>query len=293
MKKVLLTGANGFVGSYLSEELRANNYFVKEIREETCDLRNTLEVESCVGNDTFFAAFHLAAVSSVSQCERMGKQCIDDNLSMTLNLMDALKGKVERFIYISSAEVYGKGRREHIETENTVPVSFYGLSKLLCEHSAFFYRRAGMEVIVARPFPHIGVGQSERFVFQSLAKQLVSLKREKIPVLKAGNIKVVRDFLDVRDVVRAYLMLLKKGKDGEIYNITSSVPISIEQGLKIMANYLDINPRIETEEQLIRDYDIPFMHGSFRKLNEHTGWKPVHRIEETLKDIVKYFESRA
>jgi GDP-4-dehydro-6-deoxy-D-mannose reductase len=216
------------------------------------------------------------------------------NAAGTARLADSLARARQRdgvdpvVLVISTAEVYGRGapvpRRE---IDPVGPASPYAASKLGGEIAALeAWRRTGLRVIVARPFPHTGPGQDPRFVIPAFAERLVFARRIGAPVVKVGNLEPVREFLHVQDVVDAYARLLTKGHAGEVYNIASGAGHRLEDLLFTMAGMLGLRPIPEADPDLMRPADIPYLVGDAAKLNTATGWTPRIPLEETLRQVL-------
>jgi len=151
-----------------------------------------------------------------------------------------------------------------------------------------YHKAHNLPVIVARPFAHTGIGQDTKFVFPSFAKQIADIINGKSdPVIKVGNLEPLRDYLDVRDVIDAYLLLAEKGVKGETYNIASGRGITIQQGLDAMLKIADIEIKVETDPDRFRPLDSPCLIGDSTKLRAATGWEPKYAIENTLTEMVK------
>ncbi|MEO0092194.1 MAG: GDP-mannose 4,6-dehydratase [candidate division WOR-3 bacterium] len=303
MKKVLITGIEGFVGNYLAGYLSSLDYDVygtyfaipprTDYKIYYCDIRNHSQVLRVIKTIRPKVIFHLAAQSSVSQGEKNLKDTFAINTLGTLNILESVKEvKIKpRIMYISSCEVYGRSDKKLTETSSTNPVSFYALSKLCAEKICLYYvNQYDFDVVILRPFSHTGPGQAEHFIFPSVAKRIAEIEAGKRrPVLGVGNIKVKRDYLDVSDVIRAYYWAMKKGKSGEIYNITSGKPYTIEKCISFLLSLSQKKIKVKTIKSLIRANDIPILTGSAKKFSALTGWKPEVSFFTTLADLLNYY----
>jgi len=245
------------------------------------------------------AVLHLAAQSSVAESFQHPYQTYESNFLGTLNLISALKVAkfTGRLVYVSSAEVYGNVPSDELpvaESRAVAPRSPYAVSKaaaeLLCLQQA---RTDGMDVIVCRPFTHIGPGQDRRFSVSDFAAQLVEISQGlRRPVLNTGNIDLTRDFLDVRDVVRAYFSVLAAGESGCVYNVCSGQERSLRTLIGMMTDYLGISVEILVDPARLRNGEQTRMAGSNGRLKTHTDWSIEERMEDTLIRIVDYWKAR-
>jgi GDP-4-dehydro-6-deoxy-D-mannose reductase len=191
-------------------------------------------------------------------------------------------------LVVSTAEVYGQaGPQRRSETDPLVPVSPYAASKLAAEVAALeAWRRTGLRVVVVRPFPHTGPGQSARFVVPAFVERLRLAKRSGAPVVKTGNLDPVRDLLDVRDVVEAYVGLLDRGKPGEVYNVASGTGIGLRALFDRIAELVGCHALPEVDASLARPSDIAHLVGSPDRLHAVTGWLPQITLDQTLRQMI-------
>jgi GDP-4-dehydro-6-deoxy-D-mannose reductase len=241
------------------------------------------------------AAIHLAAVASGAEARRDPGLAWEINAGGTARLADAL-GQICQsgagdplLLLVSTAEVYGVAPTPAARREDDplLPVSPYASSKLGAEVAALeAARRTGLRVVVARAFPHTGPGQSDRYVVPAFARRLRAARRIGAPVVKTGNLEPVRDFLDVRDVVRAYLALLARGEAGAVYNIASGQGRSLKDVFGRLAELLGVRAIPEVDPQLSRTADIPHLVGDSARLTAATGWTPRIPFDQTLQDLV-------
>ena len=309
MKRLLVTGADGFVGRWLVRAARAGGVPVTaailpnatppdEWRDPpslqppvdvvTADLRDDAAVQG-LADLRPDAVIHLAAVASGAEAQRNPEAALAINAAAT-TLLAALLATTSRprFLFVSTGEVYGAGHAGPIdESAPLAPGSPYGSSKAAAEAALrSIGRRTALSVIIARAFPHSGPGQSTRFVLPALASRLGAAKRTGEPAVKAGNLSAVRDFLDVRDVVRAYLLLLERGVPGEVYNVASGIGHRLSDCFDQLAHVIGVEARAEQDAALLRPGDIPVLIGDATKLRGATGWSPVIPFERTLQDLV-------
>ncbi|MBC5798997.1 MAG: GDP-mannose 4,6-dehydratase [Candidatus Eremiobacteraeota bacterium] len=297
----LVTGGNGFVGRYLNAELRARGYetFVAGHRRDGSDVDAPLDladadnVRSIVEAAHADVVFHLAAQAFVPASIAQPLDTYDTNVMGTARLVEALRklpqARFPKLLFVSSAEVYGVHEpsdmplREHAALRPATP---YGASKVAGEAVALASARSyGLPVIVTRAFNHIGPGQSDRFVVARFAKRLADIAAGGDPAFPVGNLEPRRDFLDVRDVVRAYVDLAERGREGEVYNVCSGTPTKIADVLRTLVTIARVGVEIREDAALLRPADAPLLYGDNAKLVAATGWKPAHALPRSLRDI--------
>ncbi len=235
--------------------------------------------------------YHLAAQSSAAVSFREPAATLRTNLLGTLNLLEAVrqlpKDLRPAVLVIGSAEEYGPQPPDAPPLREDAPlnpISPYGVSKaaqsLLCRQ---YVRSYDLRVVLTRSFSHTGPGQDERFVFPSFARQIAAAETGRGPrVIRVGNLDAIRDFLDVRDVVRAYLALIEDGTSGQVYHVCSGKPLSIRQGLDMLLTEARVPVTIEPDPDRSRPADIPVLVGDNSKLRTCTGWEPEWEISHTL-----------
>jgi len=308
--KVLVTGADGFVGSWLVPRLRREGHaVVAAVRPGTplpgaralepgvptlpLELLDPASIRAALATAPD-AVVHLAAVASGTDARRDPASAWQVNAVGTAGLAEEL-GRVvsERrgdplLLVASTAEVYGPGPgTPRVETDPTRPVSAYAASKLAAEIGALeVHRRTGLRVIVARAFAHTGRGQNERFVVPALARRLLIAKRAHAPAIKVGNLDPVRELMHVSDVVDAYCRLLSGGRAGEIYNVASGAGISLSAVLERLMELVGHRVIAEADPELVRPADIPHLVGDAAKLRAATGWSPRVPLDDVLAEVV-------
>lgn len=294
MKKILLIGGNGFVGKHLKQELIGSYDVIstgREININDLDILNKF-----INKIKPDAVVHLAAISSIVDSINDPGKTYDVNFIGTLNVLNALKkiNFIGRFLYISSSQVYGSiADNKNPISENTIlrPDNPYAVSKaaaeLLCMQ---WFKAENFKIIIARPFNHIGPGQSENFSISSFGYQLAKIKYGlKNPSIDIGDINVIRDFTDVRDVTTAYRLLLEKGKIGETYNICSNSKKTIRSLLDQMIEISGLNVNFKQSKFRLRANDQQKIIGNNLKLIEDVDWKCKYSIYDTLKDIINFW----
>lgn len=305
--KVLVTGADGFVGPWLTHALLGAGHRVTAAirpgggghrlpgRVETVmlELMDSGSVAG-VGGGSYDAVVHLAAVASGGEAQRDPAAAWEVNALGTARLVEAFgmqrrAGETDPvFLLVSTAEVYGPGPpAPRAETDSPTPCSPYAASKLAAEVAALeVHRRTGLRVMVARTFPHTGPGQDDRFVVPAFARRLIAARDAQASSIKVGNLEPVRELLHVADVVRAYVLLLGRGVAGETYNVASGEGVGLRDLLDRMMGIVGYRVVPESDPTLSRAADIPHLVGDPGKLEATTGWKGQIPLEQTLKEVV-------
>jgi GDP-4-dehydro-6-deoxy-D-mannose reductase len=311
--KVLVTGASGFVGHWLLPALVSAGHEVlgtrlpgeappaflseserRHARWLPLDLADTESVRAAV-DEVPDAVIHMAAVASGAEARRDPGQAWQVNAAGTARLADALGSQRTLgigdplLLLISTAEVYGATipPRLRVESDVPAPLSPYAASKLGGEIAALeTARRTGLRVIVARAFPHTGPGQSDRYVVPAFASRLRAARRLGAALVKTGNLEPVRDFLDVRDVVQAYIALLTRGEPGEVYNVASGQGVSLGQVFHRLAELIGVRAMPEVDHTLVRTADLPHLVGDASRLRARTAWAPRIPLDQTLQDVL-------
>lgn len=289
--KTLLTGASGFVGAYIR---RALPCIPLEDAGQWVDLRDAGHLQRVVAEIKPDAVIHLAAQSFVPESFKDPRETFDINFTGTLHLLQALKlaGFRGRMLFVGSGDMYGLVAPEAlpiVEGHPLRPRSPYAVSKVAAEALCYQWSQTEpFEIVMARSFNHIGPGQSERFVIADFARQVAQIQQgQREAVLQVGDIDVTRDFTDVRDVVRAYALLLERGHNGEVYNVCSGVERSIRDLLTLLLERAGVAARIEQDPARLRAAEQRRVYGSFEKLRRDTGWSPAIPLEQTLTEILQ------
>lgn len=316
--KILITGASGFVGRLLARaEMERGNTVIGihdpqespdlPFESKGVDIRDKKTLQDFISPFKPQRVYHLAAISSVRMCQENPGMCFGVNVTGTLNLLDACSKLDEkpRVLFTSSCEVYGNvdaAEQPVREDHPPAPINIYGLSKLLGEEVCHYYNyiwgpRSDSEnssgVIITRGFNHTGPGQKESFVFPHVARSLAKIEKgDAEPVLKMGNLSVIRDVLDARDVVRAYMMAADKAKPGSTYNVTSGRCISIEEGVRMLVEISGLKVKIVQESSRMRTYDIHQLHGDASRIGKDLGWRTEITLEQTMKDLLSYWRAK-
>jgi GDP-4-dehydro-6-deoxy-D-mannose reductase len=301
LKRLLVTGRHGFVGSALAHRVQTDAAFSDWIVVDTpgeLDLRDPVATNDMVAVAAPDAVLHLAAQSFVPDALRDPAATLQVNLFGTLNLLQALKrcGFRGRMIYAGTGDVYGVVPEDALpvaETRLPAPRNPYAVSKLAAEALCYQWTVTDrMDVVLARPFNHIGWGQSERFVVSDFARQIVEIRQgRRKPVVAVGDIDVTRDFTDVRDGVHAYIALLASGSIGEIYNVCSGRETSIRAVLERLATLAGVEITIEQDPVRFRKSEQRRMCGDPAKIKRATGWEATTPLDDSLNEMLRYWES--
>ena len=312
MKRALIIGAAGFVGSYLIDHIQKHcvwSIVVTKMPQETmacpgvdiCDLDILAPeaIEWLLEEKRPDYIFHLAAQSSVAVSWKNPGLTVDVNVKGSLNVLDAVR-KLDykpRVLLIGSGEEYGHVRENEVpvQEDNVLrPGNIYAATKA-CQNmiGAIYAQAYGMDVMMVRAFNHVGPNQSPIFVVADFCKQTAEIEAGlKEPVIKVGNLSARRDFSDVRDVVRAYVELMEKGKAGETYNVGSGNAVEIRKILDMILSRSKKEIRVEVEPSRMRPVDVPVIEADISKLKACTGWEQKITLEETIQDTLEYWRQK-
>lgn len=319
MSKYLITGFSGFVSShflqYLEKQAQGAEVLGIDLHEPAIDLKSFRHI-SCsfqkldlLDEETVQKTFvrfqpdyilHLAAYSSVAFSWTNPILSFQNNTNIFLNLIEAVRElKIRtRILSVGSSEEYGNVTERDIplrEDMSLRPVSPYAVARVSQEMLSQVYAKGfDVDVVITRSFNHVGPGQRDIFAVSSFAKQLVegSLEGKTRIEIVTGDVSIVRDFTDVRDVVRAYDLLLKKGRRGEIYNVCSGQGIALSEVLSMMGKALHMEFVPKVDPQLVRPQDNRVIIGSNKKIYSEVGWKPEIALEKALEDVVEDWRKR-
>jgi GDP-4-dehydro-6-deoxy-D-mannose reductase len=321
---ILITGATGFVGRHLIDHLMDSagapaveiygTCFpekpehcadlcarVPSLRLIHADLRSADAVTELVKNVRPDRIFHLAAISHVRTSWDKRRETLETNLMGTFYLFEAVRrfAPKAKILFVSSSDVYGDRKPKERtgafrEEDRDGVVSPYAFTKAGGELLSEFYAESEkLDIVIARPFPHTGPGQTADFVCSDWARQIALIEKGKLPpVIRVGNLKPRRDYSDVRDVVRAYDILLKKGKRGEVYNISTGAAPSLRTILRTLLSFSTRKIEVRVDPEKLRKADILFLTGSNRKIKSRTGWEPYIPLEKTLRDLLEYWRNK-
>jgi len=319
MKKFLITGFSGFVSRHFCEylenngihslikgidihnnDLKQDNFKNVTFNFDNIDLLDKGKVEDIIYEFKPDYIVHLASFSSVAFSWKEPIVSFQNNTNIFLNLLEAIKkiNMPTRILSVGSSEEYGNVNEKNLplKEENVLdPVSPYAVARVAQELLSRIYADGyGLDIVTTRSFNHIGPFQKDIFVIPSFVKQLVQLKKNgnANKELITGDISIVRDFTDVRDVVAAYYLMLTTGKKGEVYNVCSGKGWSLKEIINIICNILGINVHIKEDANLIRPKDNRMIIGSNQKIKSKLGWEPKYTIEDSLKDMIRYWEQQ-
>jgi GDP-4-dehydro-6-deoxy-D-mannose reductase len=311
--KVFVTGADGFVGRHLVRRLVETGHTVTAgcrpggepldrwlgarwrgaVQVRPVELTDSSSIEAAVSAPVD-AVVHLAAMASGGEARRDPVGAWVINAAGTARVVDVVarlraSGSSDPLLLVvSSAEVYGTGKASpRRESDPLAPQSPYAASKAGAELAALeTWRRTGLRVVIARPFPHTGVGQLSQYVVPAFVERLHTARATGATQVPTGNLDPVRDLLDVRDVAEAYLGLLAHGVPGEAYNIARGEGVTLRQLFQQLAGLMGIQVAPVPDPALVRSADIPHLVGDSTKLRKATGWSPTVSLEQTLREMV-------
>ena len=298
---LLVLGASGFVGRNLFAHgpYDVEGHPVQLVEPGAgLDLVDANAVAALVATVRPDWLLHLAAVSHVPQSFREPRRTLEVNVIGTLNVLMALRDAAfrGRMIYVSSGDVYGRVDDDDLpvtEAHLPRPRSPYAVSKLAAEAlCAQWAITEGLDVLIARPFNHIGPGQGDQFVVSGFARQVNAIAHGGAePVVEVGDIDVTRDFLDVRDVIAAYFRLFARGRTGETYNVCSGVERSVRQVLERLLELAGVHATTRAASGRMRPAEQRRMRGSNARLSRDTGWSPSVDLDDSLRAILAYWEN--
>jgi GDP-4-dehydro-6-deoxy-D-mannose reductase len=311
MQRALVTGCNGFVGRALVARLAAGGFEVRGVdRTPGCDalsahayfagdLRDAGFVAEAIEAAEVDCIIHLAAQSSVRRSFDEPAPTLSDGTLPALHMLNHLResGSKARVLLVGSADEYGivaADKMPIVETQPANPASPYALAKSIQnQFGVMFCSLYGVDAVMTRSFNHTGPGQREEFVLANFARQVAEIKRgQREPVMEVGDLEVRRDFLDVRDVCDAYVVLLKKGRSGETYNVCSGKSFRIRDLLDWLCALAGVKVKLHVDRTRLRPVDMPELRGDPSKIHAHTGWTAKLNIEETLGAMLEDWERK-
>ncbi|MFO0953549.1 MAG: GDP-mannose 4,6-dehydratase [Isosphaeraceae bacterium] len=312
--RALVTGASGFVGGHLAEHLLESGDLVvglsasgrwpaalahlgRSVRLEACDLADVDEAElaDLIARKQPEVIYHLAAQANPQASVNDPRGTWALNLGGALNLLEAVKasGLKPRVVLVSSGVCYGNPAPEHLPVTENCPLrpnNPYSASKAAADLLGVQHHLGhGTNVVMVRPFNHAGPRQSSQYVLSALARQVAEVEAGRSPRVEVGNLDVVRDFTDVRDVVRGYRLLATLGAPGEIYNLGSGRGTRLSDALKTLASLSGRPVEVHVDPARVRPVDQPLLVADPSKLRAATGWEPAYTSERTLADMLQYW----
>lgn len=311
MKTILITGSEGFAGQHLWKELVENGYKVygtalnipegglpKNVFQ--CDIENESQIKSLIKKLKPDAIVHLAGQPKPGLSFFIPQKTFQVNTIGTLNLLEAIRSIEEyhpRILLIGTSEEHGVVPIDELPiTEETPfnPINPYAISKLANWLLAKeYYRSFNFNILYASPFTHTGPGQGKGFISPDTASQIVDIEEGKHkPVIYTGDLTSRRDISDVRDVVRAYRLLLEKGRIGERYIISSGLSHKVEDIVDTLISMSKVKIIRKIDPSLTRPTDIPDLVGSHDKITRDTGWEPEIPLEKTLQDLLDWYRTK-
>ncbi len=303
--KILVTGIAGFVARFLTEELATAGHQVvgMDLSVDTCppgvdealpvDLTNPTAVSEAIARLQPEACIHLGGIASPPVGQRNPQLMLNTNILGTANLLEAVRQHVPkaRVLLASTSYVYGNSETEIPLTEEAPlsPIGPYAVSKAAADMMTLAYARDyGMDTLTARVANHTGPGQTTDFVVPAFAHQVKAIQQgEAPPVMRVGNLASERSFMDVRDVVRAYRLLIQQGQSGKAYNVAASERVPIQWVLDQLCQAAGVSPTREVDPELFRPTDYAPLLSSAR-IKADTDWEPQTPFKQTLHDILAH-----
>lgn len=304
--RVLITGAAGFVGTYLAEALHSAGVPVVGWRRpgstaqtdvaidwQDVELLDAAAVRAALREITPIAIYHLAGSAHVAESWRHTHETFEGNVLATHHLLQAARDLAAppRVLISGSATMYAPSTGVLDEQSPLAPGSPYATSKLAQEMMGLqAWREHGLPVLLARSFNHVGPRQTPAYVAPSIARQVAAIERGTLaPTLMMGNLDPERDIMDVRDTVRAYVAMMATAAPGVPYNVCGGRPIRIGDLVQMFLDRSRVPIRIEQDPARMRPSDVPRQHGSHAKLTADTGWTPMITLEQTVDDLLTYW----
>ncbi len=311
MKKALITGIAGFVGSHLTQYLIDKNidvtgiihpkhtasninHLINKITLVECNILENKSLEKVFKNNDFDYVFHLAAFSSPAQSYTQARETLENNILGELNLLETLVKikSIAKIVIVGSSDEYGNVNPKYLPVDESTPlapISPYAVSKVAQDMLGLqFYLHHGLNTVRVRSFNHIGPRQSTAFVIPAFITQIVKLEKTGGGDIKVGNLDTYRDFTDVRDIARAYLLTCQKGISGEVYNIGSGKAYKIGDILNKLISQSSAKIKIVVDKKLKRSTDVAKIYCDYSKFHRQTGWEPEIPIDKTLSDTMEY-----
>jgi GDP-4-dehydro-6-deoxy-D-mannose reductase len=307
-KKILVTGVNGFVGQHLVKELVDNSIEVVGVggsigsvdsipgvsAYQVIDLSKK-EDAAKIDFSGIDGVIHLAGLAAVGPSFDNPMQYINVNIGIETNLFEAAlaQNTKPKFVIVSSGSLYDPRVALPLsEKSSVIPSSPYAVSKIGQEQMAHYYGLRGFECIVVRPFNHIGPGQNPGFLVPDVAQQIIEVEKGSADSVLVGNLDAKRDYTDVRDIVRAYRLVLERGVAGKTYNICSGASVSGHDIVNGLLKAAGGTIKIEQDPDRMRPSDAPDIYGDHGTITKDTGWEPEISLDKTLSDVIADWRNR-
>jgi GDP-4-dehydro-6-deoxy-D-mannose reductase len=297
--RALITGVSGFVGRHLVAHLEACGDEVEGCDREdgSIDIDDRVSIDRILHRFEPEVVYHLAGWSDIGGSWNEPEATFRANAQGTLNVLLACKDAgVERVLSISSADVYGIVSEHELPIDEGAPlrpVSPYAASKVAADYLGLqAWLGWKLPVLRVRAFNHLGPGQSPKFVAPALAERIARNERDGGTEVPVGNLTARRDFTDVRDVVRAYRLLMEHGEGGEAYNVCSGVDVAIDDIADRLVASARSPMKLRHDPALERPVDVPVLRGDNTRLNKATGWTPSIPLDQTLADVLDEMRER-
>jgi len=294
--RVLITGAAGFAGGWLARECAAAGDEVAALSRAEVDLRDEGAIRSALRDSRPEVVYHLAALSSVGASWEQPAQTINENVTASVNVLEALRHEARgaRVVWASSCQVYGEPEQVPVGEDAPLrPENPYAVSKAAGDLLAGVYAEAhGLDLVRARPFNHAGPGQRDGFIVSSLARQAAQARAAGARQIEitTGNPDARRDYTDVRDVVSAYRLLAGAGVGG-VFNVGSGRSVSAAELVRVLAEVIaPIEVTHTVDPARVRAHEVMDLAGSHERLTAATGWRPAIPLEQTLRDTIEWWE---
>lgn len=316
--RILVTGVTGFAGGHLAEALLAHgehrvvgaarravwpdawSHLAEKVELHECDVSAGEPLEKLLRAVQPERIYHLAGYPHVGRSFQEPDAAWQGNLTVTRTLYDAVLawGGQPRILFVGSGLVYGDsaaGKNGCTEEDLLRPDNPYAASKAAADLLSYQYTRAPkLDIVRVRPFTHIGPRQSPQFAVSSFARQLAAIeRRHQGPVLETGNLTPRRDLTDVRDVVAAYMLLMERGRIGDVYNVASGQSYAIGMVLERLIALSGVLVEVRQEGNLLRESDAANVWANAEKLRRETGWSPRWNLDQTLIDLLAYWREQA
>jgi GDP-4-dehydro-6-deoxy-D-mannose reductase len=298
--KYLITGSEGFVGSYLITEIKrrdpaASIVGVDRVGDLSLDLLDLEAFAAVIERERPDYLIHLASLSSVGASWQSPVASFTNNTNIFLNVLEGVRrgSPTTRILSVGSSEEYGVVTPDELplrETSPLRPASPYAVARVAQGHLGSVYVRGyGLDIVTTRSFNHVGAGQSDQFVISALGKQFAEIAKGKRDTLQVGTTSVVRDFLDVRDVVSAYCQLLARGERGEVYNVCSGRGVTIADVIAMLETISGVHPKVVTDPARVRPVENAYVIGANEKIRQALGWQPQFSLEDSLRSVYEYW----